>query len=71
MKVPQLILTGVTRFAPQEEVDMSVAPLVGKKLVLHPSPPFPLDDLRLSRHQSAARRGAAAARPADGRAGGG
>ena len=52
VKVPQLILTGVTRFAPQEEVDMSVAPLVGKKLVLHPQPPFPLDDLRLSRHQS-------------------
>ena len=52
MKVPQLILTGVTRFAPQEEVDMSVAPLVGKKLILHPKPPFPFDDLRLSRHQS-------------------
>jgi hypothetical protein len=52
LKVPQLILTGVTRFAPQEEVDMSVAPLVGKKLVLHPRPPFPSDDLRLSRHQS-------------------
>ncbi|HEY4574747.1 MAG TPA: DUF4388 domain-containing protein, partial [Thermoanaerobaculia bacterium] len=52
VKVPQLILTGVTRFAPQEEVDMSVAPLVGKKLVLHPKPPFPIEDLRLSRHQS-------------------
>lgn len=52
VKVPQLILTGVSRFAPQEEVDMSVAPLVGKKLVLHPRPPFPFDDLRLSRHQS-------------------
>jgi uncharacterized protein DUF4388 len=52
IKVPQLILTGVTRFAPQEEVDMSVAPLVGKKLVLHPKPPFPIEDLRLNRHQS-------------------
>jgi hypothetical protein len=52
VKVPQLILTGVSKLAPQEEVDMSVAPLVGKKLVLHPSPPFPLDDLRLSRHQT-------------------
>jgi Domain of unknown function (DUF4388) len=52
VKVPQLILTGVSRFAPQEEVDMSVAPLVGKKLVLHPRPPLPFDDLRLSRHQS-------------------
>ena len=52
IKLPQLILTGVTRFAPQEEVDMSVAPLVGKKLVLHPSPPFPLDEIRLNPRQS-------------------
>ncbi len=52
VKVPQLILTGVTRFAPQEEVDMSIAPLVGKKLVLHPAPPFAVDELRLNRHQS-------------------
>ena len=51
VKVPQLILTGVARFAPQEEVDMSVAPLVGKKLVLHPKPPVPLEDLRLNKHQ--------------------
>jgi Domain of unknown function (DUF4388)/Tetratricopeptide repeat len=52
VKVPQLILTGVTKLAPQEEVDMAVAELVGKRLALHPSPPFPLDDLRLTRQQS-------------------
>jgi hypothetical protein len=52
LKVPQLILTGVTKLAPQEEVDMSVAPLVGKKLVLNPAPPFPLDELRLNAHQT-------------------
>ena len=52
VKVPQLILTGVTRFAPQEEVDMSVGPLVGKRLVLNPRPPFPLDDLRLHPRQA-------------------
>lgn len=52
VKVPQLILTGLTKLAPQEEVDMSVAPLVGKKLVLHPSPPFPFDELRLNAHQT-------------------
>lgn len=52
VKVPQLILTGLTKLAPQEEVDMSVAPLVGKKLVLHPSPPFPVDELRLNAHQT-------------------
>jgi len=52
VKVPQLILTGLTRFAPQEEVDMAVGPLVGKKLALHPTPPFPLEELRLSPRQS-------------------
>jgi hypothetical protein len=52
LKVPQLILTGVTKLAPQEEVDMAVAQLVGKKLVLHPAPPFPLDELRLTSRQS-------------------
>jgi hypothetical protein len=62
VKPVQLVLTGVTRFAPQEEVDMAVGPLVGKRLALHPSPPFPLDEIRLSAHQSrmveALRRGA-------------
>src|SRR6185295_7407956 len=52
VKVPQLILTGLTRFAPQEEVDLAVGPLVGKKLALHPAPPFPLDELRLNPRQS-------------------
>jgi uncharacterized protein DUF4388 len=52
VKVPQLIFTGITRFAPQEEVDMSVGPLVGKRLALHPSPPFPLEDIRLNPRQS-------------------
>ncbi len=51
VKVPQLILTGVSRFAPQEEVDMSVGPLVGKRLVLNPAPPFPLEEIRLNPHQ--------------------
>jgi hypothetical protein len=52
VKVPQLVFTGLTRFAPQEEVDMAVGPLVGKKLALHPSPPFPLEELRLNQRQS-------------------
>jgi hypothetical protein len=52
VKVPQLILTGLTRCAPQEEVDMAVGPLVGKKLALHPAPPFPLEELRLNPRQS-------------------
>ncbi|HEX2222845.1 MAG TPA: DUF4388 domain-containing protein [Thermoanaerobaculia bacterium] len=52
VKVPQLIVTGITKLAPQEEVDMSVGPLVGKKLVLHPSPFYSLDDIRLSASQN-------------------
>ena len=52
IRVPQLIVTGITKFAPQEEVDAGVAPLVGKKLCLNPSPPFGLDEIRLSKRQS-------------------
>ena len=52
VKVPQLILMGVTKLAPQEEVDMAVGPLVGKKLAINPSPSFPLDDIRLSQRQA-------------------
>lgn len=52
VKVPQLILTGVTKLVPQDEVDMSVAPLVGKRLALHPSPLFPLEDIRLTARQA-------------------
>lgn len=47
VKAPQLIVTGVMKFASQEEVDKSVAPLVGKQLLLHPSPQFPLDEIKL------------------------
>ena len=52
IKVPQLILTGVTKLAPQEEIDMAVGPLVGQRLCLHPSPPIPLDEIRLSQRQA-------------------
>ena len=48
VKVPQLLLTGLLRFAPQDEVDFAVAPLVGRPLAIHPRPHIPLADLRLS-----------------------
>jgi tetratricopeptide (TPR) repeat protein len=51
IRVPQLVVTGITKFAPQEEVEAAVAPLVGKKLCLHPSPPFGLDEIRLNQRQ--------------------
>ena len=53
LRVPQLILTGVTKLAPQEEIDMAVGPLVGQKLCLHPSPPVPLEEMRVAAKQSA------------------
>jgi len=52
VKTPQLVITGITRFAAQEEVDAAVGPLVGRPLALHPSPPFPLVELRLSPRQA-------------------
>ncbi|MFL6199932.1 MAG: DUF4388 domain-containing protein [Thermoanaerobaculia bacterium] len=52
IKVPQLILTGVTKLAPQEEIDMAVGPLVGQRLCLHPAPPIPLEEIRLSQRQA-------------------
>ncbi len=52
VKVPQLILTGITKLAPQEEVDMAIGPLVGQRIFLHPAPPIPLDEIRLSQRQS-------------------
>lgn len=47
VRVPQLVVTGITRFAPQEEVNLAVGPLVGRPLALHPAPPLPLAELRL------------------------
>ncbi|MGB3562474.1 MAG: DUF4388 domain-containing protein [Thermoanaerobaculia bacterium] len=51
VNVPQLILTGVTRFAPQAEVDRAMSSLVGRRLGLHHQPRISPDALRLSRHQ--------------------
>jgi hypothetical protein len=54
VRVPQLIVTGIAKFSPQEEVEAAVVPLVGKKLCLHPDPPFGLDEIRLSPRQAQA-----------------
>lgn len=51
VRVPQLIATGIIRFAPQEEVDAAIAPLVGKHLTLSPDPFFPVADLKLTAAQ--------------------
>src|SRR5579863_785937 len=54
IRVPQLVVTGITKFAPQEEVDLGVVPLVGKKLCLHPNPPYALEEIRLKPQQAQA-----------------
>lgn len=51
VNAPQLVVTGISKFALADEVNSAVGPLVGKRLVLNPSPPFPLQDLRLSKEQ--------------------
>lgn len=51
VRVPQLVLTGITRFAPQAVIDERVAPLVGVPLAVHPSPPVALDTLKLNPRQ--------------------
>lgn len=48
VNAPQLVLTGIAKFAPDEEVNSSIGPLVGKRLFLNPSPPYGLEELRLS-----------------------
>lgn len=51
VRVPQLIATGIIRFAPQEEVDAAIAPLVGKHLALSPDPFFAASELKLTTAQ--------------------
>jgi tetratricopeptide (TPR) repeat protein len=51
VKTPQLVVTGISKFAPDEEVNEAVGPLVGKKLYVHPSPPYPLAEIHLAKEQ--------------------
>jgi tetratricopeptide (TPR) repeat protein len=52
VRVPQLIVTGITKYSPAAEVEAGVAPLVGKKLTLHPHPRYSLDEIRLGPAQT-------------------
>lgn len=52
IKPAQLVITGVLKFAPQEDVDAAIVPLIGKRLGLHPAPVFPLDEIRLNAEQN-------------------
>ncbi len=51
VNTPQLVLTGVSRFALDAEVNEAVGPLVGKRLFLNPESPYPVGEIRLSANQ--------------------
>jgi len=52
VKAPQLVLTGISKFAPEDEVSEAMTTLEGRKILINPDPPFPLKELRLSKdHQ--------------------
>jgi hypothetical protein len=48
LRVPQLVLTGVTRFMPQAAVDRAVAPVAGELLAANPHRAGLLEELRLA-----------------------
>jgi len=48
ISVPQLMLTGVTRFSPQEHIEQGIKPFLQKPLALFPEPPFPLSVVKVS-----------------------
>ena len=52
VRTHQLILTGLTRFATQERIDLVVMTVLGQRLCLEPSPPTPVDTLRLNPAQT-------------------
>jgi hypothetical protein len=48
VRTPQLIITGITKLVPDEEIEKALAPLEAKKLCLNPAPPYPREDVRLA-----------------------
>ncbi len=50
VRAPQLVLTGISKFAPEDEIATEIEALRGqKKILINPRPPFPLKELRLSK----------------------
>jgi hypothetical protein len=49
VNVPQLVFIGVNRFATQEVIDSSIAPLIGKQLALNPEPICSIDQLKIAK----------------------
>lgn len=56
VNAPQLVLTGISKFAPEGEIAEAMAPFDAKKFYVHRKPPVPLQELRLSKeHQEVLR----------------
>jgi len=53
VNAPQLVLTGISKFAPEGEIAEAMAPFEAKKFFVHRKPPIPLQDLRLSKEHQA------------------
>jgi tetratricopeptide (TPR) repeat protein len=52
VNAPQLVLTGISKLAPEAEIAAAMESIEGEKFFINPGPPFPLKELRLSRgHQ--------------------
>lgn len=51
VRVAQLVVTGISKFALQEEVNLAIGEIVGKKLFLHPRPSYAMSEIRLNSHQ--------------------
>lgn len=52
VRAPQLVLTGISKFAPEDEIADAMSGLHGKRILINPRPPFPLKELRLTKdHQ--------------------
>jgi tetratricopeptide (TPR) repeat protein len=52
VNAPQLVLTGILKFAPESEIAEAMAPFEAKKFYVRRKPPVPLSELRLSKeHQ--------------------
>jgi tetratricopeptide (TPR) repeat protein len=47
VNLPQLILIGIARFATQDQIDGSIAPLIGIELAVNPVPPLHVAEARL------------------------
>jgi Domain of unknown function (DUF4388) len=52
VNAPQLVLTGISKFAPETEIADAMAPFEDTKFFINPRPPFSFKELRLSKdHQ--------------------